>query len=96
MNLVSPATSSTFRLLYIHVLRENVICVLNDCPVAIRIRWSNVLHDKMLYEIALFVRAHLAPSASMVVNIGEGYAFPIHIYIYSSSGPSTRSGVVRG
>ena len=65
----------------VHVLRENEVCVQNDCPVAIRIRGYNVLHDKILHEISLFVRAHLAPSSSMVVDIGKGYAFPIHIII---------------
>ena len=74
---------------------DSVVCVLNDCPVAIRNRRYNFLHDKILHEILLFVRAHLAPSASMVVYIGEGYAFPILI-IYSSNRPSTRSGVVGG
>ena len=58
----------------VHVLRENLVCVLNDCPVAIRLRRYDVLLDKILHEISLFVRAHLAPSASMVVDIGEGYA----------------------
>ena len=47
--------------------------------MAIRLRRYNVGHDMILHEISLFVRAHLAPSASMVVDIGEGYAFPIHI-----------------
>ena len=59
--------------------KENVVCVLNHCPVAIRLRRYNVLHFKILHELSLFVRAHLAPSASNVLDIGEGYAFPIHI-----------------
>ena len=46
--------------------------------MAIRLRRYNVRHDKILQKISLFVRAHLAPSPSMVVDIGEGYAFPIH------------------
>ena len=60
---------------------DSSVCVLNHCPVAIRLRRYNVRHDKILHEISLFVRTHLAPSASMVVDIGEGYAFPIHIII---------------
>ena len=46
--------------------------------MAIHLRRYNVRHDKILHEISLFVRAHLAPFASMVVDIGEGYAFSIH------------------
>ena len=58
---------------------QSLLHVLNNCPVAIRLRRYNVRHDKILHQISLVVGAHLGPSASMVVDIGEGYTFPIHI-----------------
>ena len=58
---------------------QSLLHVLNNCSVAISLRRYNVLHDKILQEISTVVRAHLAPSASMAVDIGEDYAFPMHI-----------------
>ena len=58
---------------------QSLLHILNNCPVAIRLRRYNIHHDKVLHQISLAVEAHLVSSASMVVDIGEGYAFPIHI-----------------
>ena len=54
---------------------QSLLHVLNNCSVVISLRRYNVRHDKILHEISTIVRAHLAPSASMAVDIGEGYAF---------------------
>ena len=58
---------------------QSLLHVLNNCPMTISLRRYNVRHDKILHEISSVVRAHLDPSTSMVVEIGEGYACPMHI-----------------
>ena len=58
---------------------QSLLHVLNNSSVAISLKRYNVHHDKIVHEISTVVRAHLAPSASMAVDIGEGYAFPMHI-----------------
>ena len=58
---------------------QSLLHVLNNCSMAISLRRYNICHDKILHEISTVVRAHLSPSASMAVDIGEGYAFPMHI-----------------
>ena len=58
---------------------QSLLHVLNNCPVAKHLRRYNTRHDKVLYEIATAVKPHLPTLAVMAVDIGEDYAFPLHI-----------------
>ena len=60
---------------------QNLIHVLNNCPVALKLRRYNKWHDMVLAAIADFVRQHLSSDTRLSVDIGDQFQIPEHILV---------------
>ena len=57
----------------------SLLHVLNNCTVARDLRRYNIRHDAVLQEIAVAIRSYIPTTSVLTADIGEGYAFPLHI-----------------
>ena len=58
---------------------QSLLHVLNNCTLARHHRRYNIRHDAVLQEIAVAIRLYIPTTSVLTADIGEGYAFPLHI-----------------
>ena len=58
---------------------QSLLHVLNNCTVARDARRYNFRHDAVLKVIASVITPNIPQTATITVDIGEGYSFPLHI-----------------
>ena len=61
--------------------RQTLPHVLNQCPIALKLRWYNVRHDAVLEVIEKSIRPHLSEGYSLLVDLPNfhPYTFPPNI-----------------